>query len=155
MIFGICEQRKFNKRQLELYELSTAPQVFVKLDSLTLSQGHNVFYKVKNVGNSPALDVRLACRITQNKKHPLVEERTGTVKGEIFPSDWADGRSKQDFQPKGTWYLHFRVDMHDFLRKKYFYKSTYYIIFDSVNTTKGTIEYRGGMEYSEYGELDR
>jgi hypothetical protein len=51
MGFTIYQQKGFNKKQLELYELSTAPLVFVELDSLRQTGDYNVFLPTEKCGH--------------------------------------------------------------------------------------------------------
>ena len=154
MVYTIYQQKGFNKKQLELYELSVAPQVFVEFDSLRTGQEYNVFYHVKNVGNSPALGLRVACLITPDKQSPLKEEITREVTGDVFPGRWISSRSVQTFKPEGTQYLHFRVDLEDLLKHKYCYKATYYLIFQPSEDAASFSKYKAGYEYSEYNRRD-
>jgi len=154
VVLTIYQQKGFNKKQLELYELSTIPQVFVEVDSLSIAHEYNVFYKIKNVGNSPALGFRSACKITPNQENPFHEEISGEVIGDVFPSTFASSKSVQRFKPEGTLYLHFRVDLQDLRKQKYCYKATYYLIFQPSEDTASFLKYKSGMEYSEYSRLD-
>jgi len=153
VVFTIFQQQGFNKRQLELYELSCTPQVFVIFDSLSFVQEHNVFYHITNVGNSPALGLRSACVITPEKKNPLKQERIGELNADLFPTGTISGKSNKSFKQQGTWYLHFRVDFHDLRNQKYYYKTSYYLIFESPEDTATTREYLYGVQSSEYGKL--
>jgi hypothetical protein len=154
MSINTCKQVEFNNRQLQLYELTTIPQVFIELDSLSLAHEHNVFYKIRNVGNSPALGLRMACLITSNKQNPLKEEITREVTGDVFPGTSVSSRSLQTFKPEGTKYLHFRVDLEDLLRHKYCYKATYFLIFQPSEDAASFFRYKSGYEYSEYNRWD-
>ena len=154
VVLTIYQQKGFNKKQLELYELSTIPQVFVEFDSLRTGQEYNVFYHIKNVGNSPALGLRVACRITPDKQNPLKEEITREVTGDVFPGTSISSRSVQTFKPAGTQYLHFRVDLEDLRKQKYCYKATYYVIFQPSEDTASFSKYKAGYEYSEYNRSD-
>jgi hypothetical protein len=155
MIYTIYQQKGFNKKQLELYELSIAPYIFVEFDSLLMVSGYNVFYDIKNVGNSPALSVVSACQITTNKKNPFKDELISEVIGEVFPgtSKWCE--SKQPFEPKDILYLHFRVDFKDFRKHKYYYKMTALLKFQTPSDKSRVFQYEAKGEYSEYGSLDR
>lgn len=152
MVYTIYQQKGFNKKQLELYELSVAPQVFVEFDSLRTGQEYNVFYHIKNVGNSPALGLRVACLITPDKQSPLKEEITREVTGDVFPGKSASAKSKKVFEQDGTWYLHFRVDFQDLRGHAYYYKATYYLIFEASEDTASVVTFLRGMESSESGK---
>jgi hypothetical protein len=153
VVLTIYQQKGFNKKQLELYELSIAPQVFVEFDSLSFGQEQNVFYHIKNVGNSPAVGVRAACQITPNKENPLNEELTGEIRGEVFPGISIFGKSRKIFKAEEILYLHFRVEYQDLLNQKYYYKRTWYLIFQPSEDTATIVRYKRGDEFGESGKL--
>jgi len=151
----ISHQKDFDERQLDLYELSTAPLVFVELDSLRQTGDYNVFYQLRNVGISPAVGVKIACQITPEKHNPFHHEIPAEVTGDIFPGISISSQSKQQYKPEGTFYLHFRVDFQDLRDQKYYYKATVCIQFYKSKEEPGVYVYKGTQESTEYRKLNR
>jgi len=154
MVYTIYQQKGFNKKQLELYELSAIPQLFVVFDSLSFAQEHTVFYHVNNVGSSPALGVESGCRVTRDKENPFKEKRPGETQADVFPGSPASAKSRKVFEQDGTWYLHFRVDFQDLRGQEYYYKATYYLVFEASEDTASVVTFLRGMESSESGKLE-
>jgi len=152
--YTTCRQGEFNERQLELYELSSMPQLFIRLDSLSFRQECNIFYTIGNAGNSPALNLRVAANIADTNEN-LFGEVGGEVRGDVFPGTFVPFRSKRPWSAEGTKYLHFRTDFEDLRQQRYFYKATYYLIFEPAKDSSHPVYYNRGMEYSEYGKLGR
>jgi len=156
LVFTICQQQQFNKRQLEVYELSSIPQLFIdsiELDSLFRSTGYNVIYIIKNAGNSPALKVKTSSRVTARKLNPFNNELEGEIIDDVFPGGRALVKARREFALKDTLYLHFRVDFCDFRDHKYYYKVSYFILSQHSDDTAGTIDLWGGKEYTEFRKL--
>jgi hypothetical protein len=72
----------------------------------------------------------------------------------VFPGASTSVKSKKVFEPVDTWYLHFRVDFQDLRGQKYYYKATYYLVFEPSEDTASVVTFLRGIESSEFGKLE-
>jgi hypothetical protein len=150
----VC-QAGFNQRLLDLTEASDVPLIFAEFDSLNEAppSSHNVFYTVKNVGNTPALNLRSKCEVNREKSNAIEKELIDTgVVADVFPTEVEPLPARREFRiRKGedTLYFHVRVDFKDMLDRKYWYRATYWILF-KPDTSQATRPYRAGMEWSDF-----
>ena len=158
MVYTVYQQKGFNKRQLDLYEVSVVPQVFAEFDSLIplkSEDDYNVFYTVRNVGNTPAFKLRLQSQVNPLKVNRLEQDTSG-VTADLFPTETKLVPSQEmDFRCKGdpcALYFHVRLDYQDMLEDKYCYKATYWILVTGDSPSNITMR-KFGMEDSEFFPL--
>ena len=156
--FTVCEQRKYNKKQLDLEELRAIPQVVAVLDSIRFpesSEDRNVVYTIENLSSAASIKLRQASTISRLKENPFLEAVTTTLLADIFPTQKKSVHKRHEFKLKGevdTLYFHVRLDYEDLLHRSYCYRASYWIIakVDSVKGEKVHINCRGGLEKSEF-----
>lgn len=155
----VC-QAGFNDRVLDLTEASAVPLIFAEFDSLNEAppSRHNVFYTVKNVGNWPALNLRSKCEVNREKSNAMEEELIDTgVVADVFPTEVDAVQARREFaigKGEDILYFHVRVDFKDMLDRKYWYRTTYWILF-KPDTSQATRVYRAGMEWSDFKPLGK
>jgi len=153
------KQIEFNERVLKLSEASGVPQVFAELDSLKelkSEEERNVFYTIKNVGNTPAFKLRSRCEVNRQKANPINNELPTGLVADIFPTQTKPFPVKRRFGFEGvedTLYFHVRIDYEDRLKCKYCYKATYWILAKTDPVTRDRISW--GIEKSEFFPLDK
>jgi len=158
MFITMCQQGKYNQRQQELEELRAIPQVVAVLDTIRVpesSEDRNVVYTVENLSSSASIKLRQASTINRLKENPFVEAVTTNLLADIFPTQKKSVHKRHEFKLKGeedTLYFHVRLDYEDLLHRTYCYRASYWIIakVDSVKGEKVHINWRGGLEKSEF-----
>lgn len=149
----IC-QVGFNKKLEELSEVSATPKLFVVLDSLkpNLRPSHNIYYSMGNAGGMPALAIRATSEITREKSNPFKEVLdTGSVQADIFPNQIEPfptydevfeqfyTHNKPKYPHCETVYFHIRVDYEDMLRRKGWYRGTFWVLVAADSATERTV----------------
>lgn len=153
--FTVCEQRKYNKRQLELEELRAIPQVVAILDTIRVpesSEDRNLVYTIVNLSSEASIKLRQASTINRLKENPFVEAVATNLLADIFPTQKKSVHKRHEFKLKGeedTLYFHVRLDYEDLLHRSYCYRASYWII-AKVDSVNGDINWRGGLEKSEF-----
>lgn len=154
------KQIEFNRRLLNLTEASAVPQVFAVLDSLTAlipEADHNVYYTIKNVGKTPAFDLRSVCKFTRLKINPIENELDVGIAADLFPMQTKQYPSKRTIKLEGTedtLYFHVRVDYNDMLNRRYCYRATYCLLC-KLNKSTDIWKFNAKMESSEFKSLEK